>query len=130
MALIDVLIGPVASIIDKIISDKEAQARAKLELIALQGTQEMQMLEMQLKAIVAEANSADPWTNRARPSFLYVMYILLLAALPMGLLSAFNPVAASDIAAGMNGLSHRPARTALRPLRHRLPRLHRRTPVG
>ncbi|ANK13272.1 holin family protein [Erythrobacter neustonensis] len=102
MALVDILIGPIASIIDKIIPDKEAQARAELELIALQGTQDMQMIETQLKAIVAEANSADPWTSRARPSFLYVMYILLLAALPMGVLSAFSPAAAQDIAAGMN----------------------------
>ena len=102
MALIDILIGPIASIIDKIIPDKEAQARAKLELIALEGTQEMKMIEAQLQAIVAEANSADPWTSRARPSFLYVMYVLLLAALPMGVLSAFSPVTARDIAAGMN----------------------------
>lgn len=102
MSLVDALIGPLASIIDKIIPDKEARAKAKLELIALEGTQEMRMIEAQLQAIVAEANSADPWTSRARPSFLYVMYILLLAALPMGLLSAFNPAAARDIAAGMN----------------------------
>jgi hypothetical protein len=102
MAILDVLIGPIASIIDKIIPDKEAQARAKLELIALEGTQEMRMIEAQLQAIVAEANSKDPWTSRARPSFLYVMYILLLAALPMGVLSAFSPAAAQDIASGMN----------------------------
>lgn len=102
MALLDVLIGPIAAIIEKIIPDKEAQARAKLELIALEGTQDMKMIEAQLQSIVAEANSADPWTSRARPSFLYVMYILLLAALPMGLLSAFSPTTARDIAAGMN----------------------------
>jgi len=102
MPLVDALIGPIASIIDKIIPDKEARAKAKLELIALEGTQEMRMIEAQLQAIVAEANSADPWTSRARPSFLYVMYILLLAALPMGVLSAFHSLAARDIAAGMN----------------------------
>ena len=102
MALIDVLIGPIASIIDKIIPDQEAQAKAKLAVLTLQGSQEMQMLETQLQAIVAEANSADPWTSRARQSFLYVMYILLLTALPMGVLSAFHPLAARDIAAGMN----------------------------
>lgn len=102
MALLDILIGPIAAIIDKVIPDKDAQAKAKMELIALEGTQEMRMIEAQLQAIVAEANSADPWTSRARPSFLYVMYILLLASLPMGLLSAFNPAAAREIAAGMN----------------------------
>ena len=102
MPLLDALIGPITSIIDKIIPDKEARAKAKLELLTLQGSQEMEMIEAQLQAIVAEANSKDPWTSRARPSFLYVMYILLLASLPMGVLSAFNPAAASEIAAGMN----------------------------
>lgn len=102
MPLLDALIAPISAIIDRIIPDKAAREKAKLELIAMQGTQEMQMVEAQLQAIVAEANSKDPWTSRARPSFLYVMYILLLAALPMGVLSAFNPAAARDIAAGMN----------------------------
>lgn len=102
MATLDLLVGPIASIIDKIIPDKEARARAKLELIALEGSQEMKMIEAQLQAIVAEANSTDPWTSRARPSFLYVMYILLLAALPMGVLSAFSPETARNISAGMN----------------------------
>lgn len=102
MAILETLIGPITSIIDKIIPDKEARAKAKLELLMLEGTQEMQLIEARLKAIVAEAQSHDPWTSRARPSFLYVMYILLLAALPMGVLSAFNPAAAKDIAQGMN----------------------------
>ena len=62
----------------------------------------MQLIEARLAAIVAEANSKDPWTSRARPSFLYVMYVLILTALPMGLLSAFSPATAKDIASGMN----------------------------
>ncbi len=41
MALLDSLIGPIASIIDKIIPDKEARTRAKLKLIRLEGTQDM-----------------------------------------------------------------------------------------
>ncbi|MCP5393921.1 MAG: holin family protein [Sphingomonadaceae bacterium] len=102
MPLIESLIGPIASIIDKIIPDKEARAKAKLELIELQGTQELQAIEARLSAIVAEANSRDPWTSRARPSFLYVMYTLLLFAIPMGILAAFNPRVAQEIAAGMN----------------------------
>lgn len=102
MALIESLIAPIISIIDKIIPDKEAREKAKLELLKLEGTQEMENVTARLSAIVAEANSHDPWTSRARPSFLYVMYILLLFALPMGVLSAFNPQAAMDIATGMN----------------------------
>lgn len=102
MPLIESLIGPIASIIDKIIPDPRARERAKLELLKLEGSQEMENVSARLSAIVAEANSADPWTSRARPSFLYVMYVLLLFALPMGVLSAFNPQAAMDIARGMN----------------------------
>ncbi len=102
MGLLNSLIGPITKLLDKIIPDKEARAKAQLELIKLEGTQEMEMVEARLQAIVAEANSKDPWTSRARPSFLYVMYVLILTALPMGLLSAFNPDAAMDIANGMN----------------------------
>lgn len=102
MALLESLIGPITSLLDKIIPDKEARARAQFELLKLEGTQEMQLIEARLQAIVAEANSTDPWTSRARPSFLYVMYVLILTALPMGLLSAFSPQTASDIATGMN----------------------------
>ncbi|NQX94095.1 MAG: holin family protein [Erythrobacter sp.] len=102
MAILETLIGPITSIIDKIIPDKEARAKAKLELMKLEGTQEMNLIEARLQAIVAEANSQDPWTSRARPSFMYVMYLMILWALPMGILAAFNPTAAKEIAAGMN----------------------------
>lgn len=102
MAILDTLIGPITSIIDKIIPDKEARAKAKLELIKLEGSQEMNLIEARLQAIVTEAQSLDPWTSRARPSFLYVMYAMILWALPMGVLAAFNPQTATDIAAGMN----------------------------
>lgn len=102
MSLLDTLIGPITSIIDKVIPDKEARANAKLELLKLEGTHELRSIEARLSAIVAEANSADPWTSRARPSFLYVMYVLLLWALPMGILAAFNPAMAKDIGSGIN----------------------------
>lgn len=102
MALLETLIGPIASIIDKVIPDKEARERAKLELIRLEGSQELRTIDARLSAIVAEAGSSDPWTSRARPSFLYVMYVMILAALPMGVLAAFNPPVAKDIATGMN----------------------------
>ena len=102
MPILESFIGPIASIIDKVIPDKAARDKAKLDLLALQGTQEMQQIQTQLSAIVAEANSKDPWTSRARPSFLYVMYAMILWALPMGVISAFRPDTARDIAAGIN----------------------------
>lgn len=101
MSLIEGIIAPVAKLIDKIIPDPEARDRAKLELLKVQGSHEMQAVETQLKAIVAEASSHDPWTSRARPSFLYVMYALLLWSIPMGLIAAVNPGMAQGIARGM-----------------------------
>ena len=102
MSLIEGIVGPIAKLIDKIIPDPQARDQAKLELLKLQGSQDMETLRTQLSAILAEAQSADPWTSRARPSFLYVMYVLLLWAIPMGLIAAARPEMAEAIAKGMN----------------------------
>lgn len=102
MSLLSSLIGPISKIIDKIIPDKEARDRAKLELLKMENSQELEQVRIQLSAILAEAQSKDPWTSRARPSFLYVMYLLLLWSIPMGLIAAVRPEAARDIASGMN----------------------------
>lgn len=102
MGLLEGIISPIASLIDKIIPDPRARDEAKLKLLELQGSQEMEQVKTQISAIMAEAQSPDPWTSRARPSFLYVMYALLLWAIPMGLIAAAQPQMAHDIAAGMN----------------------------
>ena len=108
MGLLETLLGPISSIIDKVIPDPKQRDAAKLELLRLQGSQELELLQTQLSAIVAEANSTDPWTSRARPSFLYVMYAMILLAVPMGVVAAFRPEAALAIGSGMtaylNGL--------------------------
>jgi Holin of 3TMs, for gene-transfer release len=102
MSLIDAVIGPIGKLLDKIIPDPQARDRAKMELLQLQGSQEMEALKAQLSAILAEAGSTDPWTSRARPSFLYVMYAIILWAIPMGLIAAVAPDMAKGIASGMN----------------------------
>ena len=101
MALIDIL-SPVTKLIDKIIPDPKARDAAKLELLKLHGTQELEAVRTQLSALIAEAQSPDPWTSRARPSFLYVMYAIILWSIPMGLIAAVQPQMARDIASGMN----------------------------
>jgi Holin of 3TMs, for gene-transfer release len=58
--------------------DPAQQAEAQRKLAELQQSGELRTMEMQLSAILAEANSTDPWTSRARPTFLYVMYAILL----------------------------------------------------
>jgi hypothetical protein len=101
MSILNDIIGPVAGLLDKIIPDPKARDAAKLELLKLQGDQSLNEVKQQLSALLAEAQSPDPWTSRARPGFLYVMYALLLWAIPMGLTAAAQPGMAKDIAAGM-----------------------------
>jgi hypothetical protein len=101
MGIIEAIIGPVSKLLDRVIPDPEARDRAKLELLKLEGDQEMRAIGAQMQAIVAEAQSADPWTSRARPSFLYMMYALILWAIPMGLIAAADPKMAQGIASGM-----------------------------
>lgn len=92
-------------LIDKIWPDKTAQeaerAKAQLALIQLQQNGDLEELKTSLSAIISEAQSADPWTSRARPSYLYVMYTMILGSIPIGILSVFNPGAAAQIAIGM-----------------------------
>ncbi|MBW2635998.1 MAG: hypothetical protein JRC86_00480, partial [Deltaproteobacteria bacterium] len=74
-------------VLDKVLPDKAAREAAKLKMATLVQDGEVKELETRMSAIIAEAQSSDPWTSRARPSFLYVMYIMILASIPMGILS-------------------------------------------
>ena len=87
-------------ILNKVIPDPEAREKAKLEFLKQEQDGQFQEVKLQMSAILAEAQSADKWTSRARPSFLYVVYILILAGLPMGVLYAFSPETATLIAQG------------------------------
>lgn len=101
--IVDGLLNVGGKLIDKLFPDPAQRDKAKLELLQMQQSGELQLLQTQLSAIVAEAQSADPWTSRARPSFLYVMYALILWSIPMGILAAFKPEMAGAITTGMTG---------------------------
>ena len=104
-AVIDLVNGVGGKLVDRLFPDKITQAteraRAEYELKQLTFDSDVKLYQTQLSAIIAEAQSADPWTSRARPSFLYVMYVMILVALPMGLLGAFQPEVAARVATGM-----------------------------
>lgn len=99
---LDLINGVGSKIIDKLWPDKNEAEKAKLELFRMQQAGEFKEVELRYQAIVAEASSADKWTSRARPSFMYVIYLYILAAIPMGLLAVFRPAEAAAVAAGMN----------------------------
>lgn len=65
------------NLINKLIPDPAANAEAQLKLMELDQNGKLQELQLQMSAIVAEANSQDPWTSRARPSFMYLFYAIV-----------------------------------------------------
>ena len=94
------LISIADKVLDKVLPDKEARDKAKLELMRLESQNELKELEVSMSAIVMEAKSQDKWTSRARPGFLYCVYLLLLSSIPMGILSAISPDTSAAIITG------------------------------
>jgi len=89
------------AIINKIFPDPAERDKATQALNKLAQDGELEPLRLSFNAIIAEAKSSDPFTSRARPSFLYVVYIYILAGIPIGILSVFEPQAATQIASGV-----------------------------
>ena len=61
----------------------------------------MPATEPTASTILDEIPAIDRWTRGARPGLLYVMYTLLLWALPLGVVAAFNPARAQSMADAM-----------------------------
>lgn len=101
MNILTGIMGAVDTVADKFFMDKSEKEAFRLKALEMQQKGELKAVEQQLSVILAEAKSSDPWTSRARPSFMYVIYIMILAAIPMGVLSAFQPEMAIQIADGM-----------------------------
>ena len=101
--LLTSLLPLVSGVLDKVIPDPKAREAAKLKLIQEAQSGKLQEVERQLSAIVAEAQSKAPWTSRARPTFLYVVYLLILVSIPMALVHAFNPELSLRLIEGFHG---------------------------
>ncbi len=94
------LIAPMFALLDRVIPDPAAREAAKIQMMQADNQQALREMQSTMSAILAEAGSADPWTSRARPSFLYVIYALILASIPMGLVYAAEPDTAKNITEG------------------------------
>jgi len=87
--------------IDRVIPDKAKAAEAKRELAVMHMNGELKRDEIAMSAILMEAQSQDPWTSRARPMFMYVIYIYMLAAIPYSVIFVFWPTEAQIAVTGM-----------------------------
>lgn len=87
-------------LVEAMFPDPKEQDKGRLALLQLQQNGKLQEILSQEKMISTEAASADPWTSRARPSFLYVIYIIILMSFPMGVLHWKDPAAATNVTEG------------------------------
>lgn len=87
----DDVVGVGLKILDKVIQDPAQRDSAKLELLKLQQAGTLEELKASMAAIVGEAQSSDPWTSRARPTFLYLMYAVIVLAFVGGILGIWFP---------------------------------------
>jgi len=94
----------VFSLIDKFIPDEEKRAAAKLEMMKTENQQVLSEMQASLSAVLAEAQSADPWTSRARPGFLYLMYAVIFLCVVGGIIGIWYPQDMQQAAQNMNAL--------------------------
>lgn len=75
----ETIVGIFGKVLDKAIPDPTAKAQALLELERLKQDGAFREMDLAIKAITTEAQSTDPWTSRARPTFMYVFYGLIIS---------------------------------------------------
>jgi hypothetical protein len=102
--MFELIVTSISKLLDKIIPDPQARDAAKLELLKVENQQVLSETQAQLSAILAEENSSDRWTSRARPSFLYVMYFILLLCVFGGILGVWYPAQTALAAANINAM--------------------------
>ncbi len=72
-------LGTLAKDLRTAITGKEPIDATKAAELALKVQElEASIETTRISVMVAEASSPDPWTSRARPSFMYVFYLLLI----------------------------------------------------
>ena len=69
-------------LLDKVIPDPAERDKAKAKLIELQQAGKFKEIDARMSAIVTEAKSDNWLTSAARPMFMWVMYVMILASLP------------------------------------------------
>lgn len=73
------IVNVIGNTLDKVLPDPAQREAARLELEKIQQSSEFKELDARMGAITTEAGSSDPWTSRARPTFMYVFYGIIIA---------------------------------------------------
>ena len=98
------LSGPLFGLIDNLFTSDEERAAAKVKLLEMEQKGELDATKQQLSAILAEANSKDPWTSRARPTFLYLIYTIILMCVAGAVIGIWWPDHVATAASNLTNL--------------------------
>lgn len=90
-AVVGAVAKPFFNLIDDLFTSDEEREKAKLAVIKAEQEGRFKEAEQQISVILAEANSKDPYTSRARPSFLYLMYFIILLTFIGGIIGIWAP---------------------------------------
>jgi hypothetical protein len=98
------LAGPLFGLIDNLFTSDDERAAAKLKLVEMEQRGDLDGMKIQLSAILAEANSSDPWTSRARPTFLYLIYLVILMCVAGAIIGIWWPDHVATAASNLTNL--------------------------
>lgn len=106
--IVEGVAAPLFGLVDKLFTSDDERLEAKRKLIDLEQAGELDGVKVRLSAILAEANSADPWTSRARPTFLYIIYAMILMCVAGAIVGIWWPdqvtTAAGNLGALLNAI--------------------------
>ncbi len=91
-------------LIDNIFETEEEKASARAKLLKLEQDGRLETLKTELSVMLAEANSKDKWTSRARPTFLYVVYLILILCVIGAIVGIWHPDEVMQAATNLQAL--------------------------
>ena len=80
-------------VIDKVVPDADLKQQYKAQLLSLEQSE----LENSFKNIQLEITSEDKYVKRARPTFLYIIYLYLISCIPFSIAFFKNPDTGKNI---------------------------------
>lgn len=101
LPIVEGLLAAARPIIERFFPDPQKRLEFEAAMRQLEAQGQLEELKTSMSAIIAEAQSEDPWTSRARPTFLYVVYLYMLAAFPVGVAYALAPEHVNQFTAGL-----------------------------
>jgi hypothetical protein len=101
LSFIGALASPLNTILERVLPDKEARDKAKLELLELEQAGKLQEVQVQMQAIIMEAKHEHWWTSGARPSLMWA-FSAVFASIPLiAVVGVFIPGFVPSVATGM-----------------------------